>query len=176
MKINIRQESKKDHKIVFNIIECAFRNEKNSDHKEQHLVNRLRDSSAFIPELSLVAEANDQVLGHILLTKIKIINKEQEFDSLALAPVSVLPEFQNKGIGGKLIEAVHLKAKQLGYRSIIVLGHEKYYPKFGYKLLEQFGISLPFEVPKENALGIELVKNGLDGVNGIVRYPSAFNE
>ncbi len=176
MKIKIRQEAKKDRSAVFDLIEKAFRNEKYSDHKEQYLVTKLRGSSAFIPELSLVAEDEKQILGHILLTKIKIINKDQEFDSLALAPVSVLPDFQNKSIGRKLIEEAHLKARQLGYTSIIVVGHKNYYPKFGYKLLDQFRISLPFEAPKENALGIELVKNGLDGVNGIVRYPSVFNE
>ncbi|WP_010227285.1 GNAT family N-acetyltransferase [Gillisia marina] len=176
MKIKIRQEVKKDRSAVFDLIEKAFRNEKYSDHKEQYLVTRLRDSSAFTPELSLVAEAEKEILGHILLTKIKIINKDKAFDSLALAPVSVLPDFQDKGIGSKLITEAHAIARQLGYNSIIVVGHKNYYPKFGYKMLKLFGISVPFEVHEENAMGIELVKKGLYGVDGIVRYPSEFYE
>lgn len=83
-----------------------------SDHSEQYLVERLRNSEAFIPELSIVAEINQKVAGHILLSRIKIVNNEnKEFESLALAPVSVLPEYQGKGIGGKLIETAHKKLR-----------------------------------------------------------------
>ncbi|WP_439128249.1 GNAT family N-acetyltransferase [Polaribacter sp.] len=172
----IRQETKIDHKVVFNLIKSAFKNAEFADHTEQFLVEKLRKSDAFIPELSLVAEIDKKIVGHILLTKLKVRNDVKEFDSLALAPVSVLPEFQKKGIGAKLIVQSHEKAKKLGYKSVIVLGHEKYYPKFGYKQAHKFGIKLPFEVPKENCMAIELVKNGLKGVTGMVEYPKEFNE
>ena len=168
----IRQETHKDFKAVFNLIEEAFKTEKYSDHKEQFLVERLRKSAAFIPELSLVAEIDGKIVGHILITKLKI----NEFDSLALAPVSVLPEFQGKGIGGKLIIESHKKAKELGYQSIVLLGHETYYPRFGYERADKYGIELPFEVPKENCMVIELTKNGLKGVSGMVVYPNEFGE
>lgn len=172
----IRQENKKDHKAVFNLIEKAFKAEELSDHSEQFLVERLRKSDAFIPDLSLVAEMDGKIVGHILLTKLKIRDKSNEFISLALAPVSVLPEFQGKGIGGKLIVEAHRVARILGYQSVILLGHEKYYPKFGYKQADQFGIELPFDVPKENSMAIELIENGLSGVSGMVEYPRAFSE
>ena len=176
MRITIRKEESKDFKAVFNLIEKAFKSEQMSDHKEQFLVERLRKSKAFIPELSIVAEIEGKIVGHILTTKLKIKNKENEFNSLALAPVSVLPEFQGKGIGGKLILESHKIAKGLGYKSIILLGHEKYYPKFGYKQAHEFGVELPFEVPKENCMAIELIENGLKNVSGIVEYPKEFNE
>lgn len=176
MKIILRQEETKDFKAVFNLIEKAFESEPMSNHQEQFLVERLRKSQAFIPELSIVAEINDQIVGHILLTQLKIKNGQQEFDSLALAPVSVLPEFQGKGIGGALIKEAHKKAKALGNQSIVLLGHEKYYPQFGYKPADQFGIKLPFEVPKENCMVIELVENGLAGISGVVEYPKAFSK
>ncbi|MEM0991954.1 MAG: N-acetyltransferase [Bacteroidota bacterium] len=147
-----------------------------SDHKEQFLVERLRKSSAFISELSMVAEVGGKIVGHILLTKLKIKQETNEFDSLALAPVSVLPEFQGKGIGGKLILESHKKAKALGHKSIVLLGHEKYYPRFGYEQAAKYGIELPFEVPKENCMVIELVENGLNGVRGMVEYPKEFSE
>lgn len=174
--MKIRQENKNDYKEVFHLIEEAFRKVEFTDHKEQFLVERLRNSDAFIPELSLVAEIDSKIVGHILLTKLKIRDKSKEFNSLALAPVSVLPQFQGKGIGGKLILEAHKTAKELGYKSIILLGHEKYYPKFGYKQADKFGIELPFEVPKENCMAIELIENGLNGVRGMVEYPKEFYE
>ena len=140
------------------------------------LVEKLRKSEAFVPELSLVAEIENNIVGHILLTKIKIKTSDDEITSLALAPVSVLPEFQGKGIGGKLIKEAHQRAKDLGYQSIILLGHENYYPRFGYKLAEEFGISLPFDVPKENCMAIELEPNALKNIRGEVVYPKEFYE
>ncbi len=175
--MKIRQENPNDYKTVCNLIEKAFKEEKLTDHKEHFLVERLRKSDAFIPELSLIAEVDNKIIGHILLTKLKIRNElNKEFDSLALAPVSVLPEFQGKGVGGKLIVEAHTVAKTLGYQSIILLGHEHYYPKFGYQQADTFGIELPFQVPKENCMAIELVENGLSDVSGMVEYPKAFSE
>ena len=174
MELTIRKENAEDYKTVFNIIEKAFENEQMSDHKEQFLVEKLRRSKAFVPELSMVAETENKIVGHILLTKLKIKNAENEFDSLALAPVSVLPEYQGKGIGGMLIKEAHKKAIELGHKSIILLGHENYYPRFGYERTDKYGIELPFDVPKENCMVIELVENGLNGVNGMVEYPKEF--
>ena len=176
MEIIIRQENESDHHAVFGLIEKAFEKLEFSDHLEHFLVQRLRKSTAFVPELSIVAEIDNTIVGHILLTKLKIKNGPDEYDSLALAPVSVLPQYQDKGIGGILIQEAHKKARDLGYRSIVLLGHEKYYPKFGYKQADSFGIELPFDVPKENCMAIELVENGLDGVYGTVEYPKEFGE
>jgi predicted N-acetyltransferase YhbS len=176
MKLKIRPETKNDYKEVFNVVENAFKGTDFADNTEQFLVERLRKSYAFIPELSMVAEINGKIVGHILLTKLKIKNQTNEFASLALAPISVLPEFQGKGIGGKLILESHKKAKELGHKSIVLLGHENYYPRFGYERADKYGIELPFDVPKENCMVIELVENGLNGVNGMVKYPKEFNE
>jgi len=176
MHITIREENKKDYLLIFDLIEKAFKDQEFSDHQEHYLVEKLRKSKAFVPGLSLVAEIENTLVGHILLTEIKIITSDDEITSLALAPVSVLPEFQGKGIGGKLINEAHQKATDLGYKSVILLGHEKYYPRFGYKLAEEFGISLPFDVPKENCMAIELQPNALKNIRGEVAYPKEFFE
>ncbi|SOE20277.1 Predicted N-acetyltransferase YhbS [Spirosomataceae bacterium TFI 002] len=176
MEIKLRQEKPSDFKAVFDLIEKAFRTEKFSDHKEQFLVERLRQSAAFIPELSIVAETEGKIVGHVLFTKLKIKNDENEFESLALAPVSVLPAYQRQGIGGKLIEHGHILAKKLGFSSIVLLGHEDYYPRFGYERADKYGISLPFEVPKENCMVKTLTKKGLEAVSGMVVYPEEFND
>ncbi|WP_330747341.1 GNAT family N-acetyltransferase [Chryseobacterium sp. CP-77] len=173
--ITIRQEEKKDHQQVFQLTEEAFSEMEHSDHQEQFLVEKLRKSDAFIPELSLVAEdENGRIAGHILFTKIKIVNEEKSFESLALAPVSVKPEFQNQGIGTKLILEGHRIAKELGYKSVILIGHEKYYPRFGYKKTSNFGVSFPFDIPEENGMAVELVKDGLKDRKGVVKYPHEF--
>ncbi len=173
--MRIRQEEEKDYQKVSELIEEAFKGVEYSDHQEHFLVERLRKSEAFIPELSLVAEnEKGDVVGHILFTKLKIENGSETFESLALAPVSVSLEFQNQGIGGQLIREGHLIAQKLGYQSVILIGHENYYPKFGYEKTSNFGISFLFEIPEENGMAIELVKDGLKNKKGMVKYPKEF--
>lgn len=174
--IDIRVEQELDHKIVEDVIENAFLNAEFTDHKEHNLVNKLRKSSEFIPELSLVAETDNKIVAHILFTKINIESNEEYFESLALAPLSVLPDYQNKGIGRALINYGFEVAKNLGYESVVVLGHENYYPKFGFKKASEFNIKAPFEVPDEVFMALELKENGLKNVSGIVRYSNAFFE
>ncbi|NDW10011.1 GNAT family N-acetyltransferase [Dysgonomonas sp. 520] len=168
----IRQELEKDYPAVKKLVKAAFADELHSDHKEHELVEKLRQTDAFVPPLSLVAVLEKKIVGYILLSEITV--GESNFTSLAMAPVAVLPEFQNQGIGSLLIREAHEKAKDLGYTSVILLGHKDYYPKFGYKPLGDFGIQLPFDVPQEYAMGLELVSNALNGISGRVHYPPAF--
>lgn len=170
----VRQEQEKDHSQVFKVVENAFKNVEHSDHQEQFLVEKLRKSDAFIPELSIVAEIDNKIVGHILFTKLSVRNDSESFTSLALAPVSVEPEYQGKGIGNQLINYGHKIARELGYESVILIGHENYYPKFGYKKTSNFGISFPFDIPEENGMALELVEDGLKNINGIVTYPKEF--
>ena len=172
--IVIRQETAADQAVVYALVKEAFRGEEQSDHLEQELVDNLRRSESFIPELSLVAELDGVIVGHILVTRIKIRNDEASFDSLALAPVSVLPEYQRQDIGGKLIRAAHKIARELGHESVVLVGHKDYYPRFGYRLCELFDIKIPFDAPPEYCMAIELTPNALKHVSGTVVYDPAF--
>lgn len=156
------------------MIEEAFKDDPIGDHTEHHLVNRLRRADAFIPELSLVAELNGKIVAHIMLTRILIKNDNQSHSSLSLAPVSVHPALQGKGKGGSLIRKAHEVAISPGHKSIILIGHKDYYPRIGYKKASIFGVKLPFNVPDEYCMAIELVVGGLSGVNGIIEYPGEF--
>lgn len=118
---------------------------------------------------------DDKLLGHILLTKVQILDGEKAFETLALAPVSVLPEHQGKGIGSALIIASFERAKQLGFSSVIVLGHPAYYPKFGFEPASRWNIRAPFEVPEEAFMAIELVPGALANVSGVVQYADEFS-
>lgn len=178
MNFVIRQEQIKDYSETEKVVELAFANAEHSDGTEHTLVARLRKSDAFVPELSIVAinEHNSSIIGHILLTKINIVSDNQTAESLALAPLSVLPEYQRKGVGKQLIHEALDKAKELGYHSVVVLGHPEYYPKFGFKKASLWGIKAPFEVPDEALMAIELYENALDNVSGVIEYSSAFFE
>lgn len=176
MNINIRKENVEEKEIIYNLIKEAFKGEAHSDGGEQDLVNRLRHSSSYIPQLSLVALEGEKIVGHIMFTKISIENKENKVAGLALAPLAVLPEYQKKGIGSNLIKEVLKIAKDLGYKSVVVLGSEQYYPKFGFKEAIDFGVKPPFEVPSKNFMVIELEKNSLKDVEGIVVYAKEFFE
>ncbi|MFE7064322.1 GNAT family N-acetyltransferase [Sutcliffiella sp. NPDC057660] len=175
MNIMVRQEIPSDYPSTERVIQKAFANVEVSDKTEHDMVARLRRSEAFVPELSLVAE-DEEIVGHILLTKVKIKKEEYSTESLALAPVSVLPEYQNKGVGTRLMSEALKVAKESGFQSVIVLGHPAYYPKFGFKPASLWGIKAPFEVPDEVFMALELKENALDGVSGVVEYPRAFFE
>ncbi|MEK4427413.1 GNAT family N-acetyltransferase [Solibacillus sp. FSL K6-1523] len=177
MEFLIRPEHAEEYSTTEEVIRNAFLDEEYSDQKEHLLVNRIRQSDAFIPELSLVAINEDkEIIGHILLSKITIINGDNIADSLALAPVCVAPDHQKKGIGSQLIQEALKVAKELGNQSVIVLGHKDYYPKFGFKQASSWNIRAPFEVPSEVFMALELAENSLQNVQGIVHYSEAFSE
>ncbi|PGK37531.1 GNAT family N-acetyltransferase [Bacillus anthracis] len=171
--VTIRQEQKNDYRKTEEVVKEAFLHEEFSDKKEHELVRRIRECDVFIPELSIVA-IDEEIVGHIMLSKITIEQDGTSEESLALAPVSVARGHQKKGIGGKLIAYALEKAKDLGYGSVVVLGHSEYYPKFGFKKASEWNIKAPFEVPEEVFMVKELTENSLRGVEGIVQYSSAF--
>ncbi|CAM4021028.1 GNAT family N-acetyltransferase [Bacillus paramycoides] len=172
--VTIRQEQQNDYSKTEEVVKQAFLNEEFSDKTEHELVSRIRKCDAFIPELSIVA-VDKEIVGHIMLSKITIEQDGTSVESLALAPVSVAPSHQKKGIGGKLIAAALEKAKELGYGSVVVLGHQEYYPKFGFKKASDWNIKAPFEVPDEVFMAMELRENALQGVEGVVQYSEAFS-
>lgn len=167
--MNIRQEKITDYDTVYQMIKVAFENAEHSDGNEQDLVVALRKSKSFIPELSLVAIEDNNIVGHILFTKALVGNVEV----LALAPLSVLPKYQNQGIGLALIKQGHMIASHLGYEYSVVLGHSKYYPKAGYVPASKYGIQAPFEVDDESFMAICFSEKA-DKLNGFIQYDKAF--
>lgn len=165
----IRQEQTADYDSVYQIVKKAFESAEHCDGNEQDLVVALRKSKSFIPELSLVAIEDGKMVGHILFTKASVNHMEV----LALAPLSVLPEYQNRGIGLSLIKEGHKIAAELGYKYSVVLGHSNYYPKAGYVRASQYGIKAPFEVEDESFMAVCLSAN-MDKLNGVIEYDKAF--
>lgn len=156
--MKIRQEIPDDYPAVYTVIQAAFAAAAHSDGTEQGL-----------PALSLVAEQDGQVIGHILFSRVDIGGQA----ALALAPLAVLPAFQRQGVGSALVQAGHRIAAGLGYSYAVVLGSETYYPRFGYRPAGAFGIAAPFAAPPENFMAIRL-RDDAPAVHGVVRYDPAF--
>lgn len=165
----IRRETMNDHEEVYRLISEAFAAAEHADGNEQDLVAALRKGNAFIPELSLVAETDKKLVGHILFTKAKVGNDIV----LVLAPLSVKPQYQKQGIGTALINEGHKIARQLGYQHTLVLGSAAYYPRFGYVSAEQLGIEVPEGIPSENFMAMKLQENA-KVICGPVSYAEEF--
>ncbi|MCL6442726.1 MAG: N-acetyltransferase [Alicyclobacillus sp.] len=143
---------------------------------EAKLVEAIRESDYFVPELSLVAVTDrNQVIGHILFSIVGIETKTGIVPTLALAPMAVLPEYQNQGIGSALVKAGLERAAELGFEHVVVLGHPNFYPKFGFVPSKTKGIQSPFKVPDEVFMVYETAPGTLDPIDGIVKYPPAFD-
>lgn len=167
--MDIRQEQPSDCKAVYEVVEAAFATAEHSDGHEQDLVTALRHSPSFVSELSLVAEIAGEIVGHILFTKVTVGGRTE----LALAPLSVLSDYQRQGIGRALMVEGHRIAKELGFDYSIVLGHPQYYPKAGYLPASRYGIKAPFEVPDENFMALKL-SFFAEPVHGTVEYDASF--
>lgn len=167
--VNIRvedSESLEERLQIRRINEAAFGGADEAD-----LVDKLRtDGHALI---SLVAELDAGLVGHILFSRMWIRNQAGAFVSaVALAPVAVLPEHQRRGLGGRLVRHGLELLRARGERIAIVVGHPDYYPRFGFSTEKARSLESPF--PAEAFMAIELSTGALDGVQGSVVYPSAF--
>ena len=140
---------------------------------EAELVKKIRAEKTYNPELELVAVEEYQVVGHTLLSEVAVGEGENN-TGLALAPIAVRPGLQKKGIGTALIREAEVRAKNLGYYYISILGSPEYYGKFGYQPASEFGITAPFEVPDEAFLVKALELDALENVSGVLRYTKAF--
>lgn len=169
--MQICQETPKDYKEVYALVKNAFATAERSCGIEQELVEKLRKGKSFVPELSLVAEFDNCLVGHILFTE-GLVGTEKV---LILAPLAVLPEYQRQGIGQALIKKGHKIAKKLGYSYVVVTGSEKYYPKAGYKPAAKFGIEISanIAIAPVNVMAVCL-REGANILSGIFKFPKEF--
>jgi putative acetyltransferase len=123
-------------------------------------------------EVSVVAEKDGEVVGHVLFSRMTLMFDDRTVRTLALAPVAVLPENQNDGIGAKLIRDGLGRAASAGWEAVIVLGHAKYYPRFGFDPAAVKHIASPYKSP--NLMGLELKAGALRGQGGKMLYPPPF--
>jgi len=162
----IREEVKEDFGEIYDLVKVAFETAKVTNGKEQDYVNQLRKNENYIPELALVAEEDGKLVGHIMLTRMQIIDGDSKYETLLLGPISVLLEFRNKGIGSQLIKESFRRAKQMQYGSVVLVGDPAYYHRFGFRPSVDFNIKYAHPIPDENVMACELIPNALQGVRG----------
>lgn len=161
----VRLEEPRDIPVIRTINRDAFGR---SD--EAGLVDRLRDEGVVL--VSLIAEEQDRAVGHILFSRMWIDTSAVAVPAVALAPMAVLPADQRRGVGQLLVRRGLDLLRARGERIVIVLGHPEYYPRFGFSVEAARCLKSPF--PADAFMALVLSAGALDGIEGRVRYATAF--
>jgi putative acetyltransferase len=167
--IIIRSEQSEDIAVIHQINEQAF-----GQPAEANLVDALRRNGK--ARLSLVAEDNGRVIGHILFSPVTIETAGASMAGIGLAPLAVSPERQNEGIGSLLVEEGLRRCREVGYPFMVVLGHPNYYPRFGFVPASRFNVKSEYDVRDEVFMIQELQQSSLLGIAGTAKYQHEFNE
>jgi putative acetyltransferase len=165
--LNLRPEQPQDIAAIHRVNALAFGRPAEAD-----LVDALRANSKTL--LSLVAEQDQQIVGHIFFSPVVIDSGSVQYPAVGLAPLAVLPICQRQGIGSKLVQAGLAELTRQGYTAVVVLGHPTYYPRFGFIPSVKFGIRWENDVPENVFMAVELQPAALAGHSGIVRYSPEF--
>ncbi len=168
--IKVRAETPDDFSAIDVVNLSAFQGE-----AEAQLVSELRSSAGFIPDLSLVAELNGRIVGHVVLSKVRLVSENAEHEILALGPMSVVPSQSHRGIGSELIDAAVARARALCYGAIVVAGHPDYYLRFGFKPAADWSVTSNLSIPDDALTAMELVEGALAG-GGEVQYPDLYRK
>jgi putative acetyltransferase len=168
MLINIRQEQPEDIAAIRSLNIEAF-----GRPQEANLIEMLRTSGGIL--LSLVAANEDQIVGHILYSPVTVGSGEKKIAGAGLGPMAVLPEYQRRGIGAKLIEFGTKRLKQSGCPFIVVLGHAEYYPRFGFRAASEYGLKCEWNVPDNAFMALVLDESKISGLSGLAKYQGEFS-
>ncbi|MBI5949902.1 MAG: N-acetyltransferase [Chloroflexi bacterium] len=169
--VTVRAETEADHAAIARVVGAAF----SPGEGEVRLVDAIRRAPGFDPRLSLVAEDDGAVIGHLLFSPCLIETATGGIPALALAPLAVIPGHERSRAGTALMQEGLAEAARLGHRIVIVLGHPKYYRRFGFRPARPRGVAAPWPVPDAVFQVLELAPGALEGVAGTVRYPAAFD-
>ncbi len=164
---HLRLERPEDYRLVEELTREAFWGTNNPSCDEHLLVHKLRKVPAFIPELDFVAEVDGKIVGNIMYSKAKIVDEaSREHEVITFGPISVLPQYQNKGIGKMLLRHTIVEAKRLGYRAIVFFGHPDYYPRVGFRRAEEFSITTASGKNFDAFMAMPLYDGAFDGITG----------
>ena len=172
--IKLRLEKAKDRRIVEELTREAFWNIHVPGADEHLLVHNLRNTKEFVRDLDFVAIVDEKITGNIVYVETKITGAGKEHTVFTFGPVSVLPEYQNKGIGAKLINHTIKLSKSMGYRAIIIYGDPEYYKRFGFRESKKFNITNTEGKFPAALLALELFPKALDGINGAFSEGKAY--
>ena len=141
MDIKLRIEQSSDYHETENITREAFWNHYSPGCDEHYLLHIMRNHPKFVPELDIVAEHNNKIVGNVVCLKSFIMADDgNQYEVLSLGPISVLPEYQQQGIGGRMIALTKKLASEMGFRAILLCGDPDYYLRQGFIPAETLGI------------------------------------
>ena len=168
--IEIREEKQEDYDAVRVVNDLAF-----GQPEEGYIVDKLRGACKEV--VSLVAVSGEKIIGHIFFSPAAITHDGAHVIGMGLAPMAVLPKFQKQGIGSLLVKEGIRRIKKIDCPFIIVLGHEHYYPRFGFERASIYGVKAQWDgVPDEAFMILVLNKSTMAGVSGVAKYRSEFDE
>ncbi len=174
--ITIRNETQADYKQVEDMTRKAFWNLYVPGCMEHYLVHIMRDHQDFLPELDLVMELDQQIIGNMMYTKAKLIDEDgNEKSILTFGPISILPEYQRKGYGKKLMEYSFEKASALGYDAIVIFGNPANYVSRGFKSCKKYNVCLEDGTFPAAMLVKELRPGALDGRKWVYHQSPVFD-
>lgn len=176
--MNITLEKKEHYKEVENLTREAFWDVYKPGCDEHLILHKLRDTKSFINELDYVVIEDNKIIANIIYTKMYNEKGEMLNDVIALGPISVHPEYQGKGIGKKLIEVSLERAKELGYKAVLITGNDKFYKPLGFEAAYKYGITLPgmsIEDKAEFFMAMELEEGYLANHSGVYDFDKTFN-
>jgi putative acetyltransferase len=165
--LKIRKSIESDKLEIENIHTKAFGEKKGAEIADL-VKGALFNDKTVIPLLSLVTIEGKKIVGHILYTTVEIIQTMESVSAQILAPLAIIPDFQNKGIGAQLIKEGLNQLKDLGVALVFVLGHPGYYPRSGFTPAGVFGFEAPYHIPEEHA-GAWMVQELCFGVIGRIK-------
>lgn len=167
MEIELRNERFSDYPETENVVREAFWNRYSPGCYEHYLIHIMRYSRAFVPQLDFVAVFDDKIVGNIVFLKSVIqADTGKEYEVLSLGPISVLPEYQNMGIGKRLIDHTRNLAKCMGFRAILLCGDPDYYLRRGFVPAETLGIRTVDDMYADALHVCELYENALSDARG----------
>ena len=166
--MQIRQAKIGDYRGIYRLVKTAFAAAKVSDGTEQDLVLALRAGTGYIPPLELVAEQENGLAGHVMLTRLGLTETNRDVRALLLAPLCVHPEEQARGVGGALVRTGFDRARQLGYEAAFLVGDPAYYSRFGFRPVEQLGLHNASCIPAPYVQGVALREGALDRLRAAV--------
>ena len=166
--MTIRQEKTADYDKVCELIKKSFATNSDDDGTTHDYLNELRSKDCFIPELSLIAEENCEIIGQIVLYKTNIITDNNKITELVLSPICVSPDYFLRGIARTMAEKSFEIAKSLGYKAVFLCGDPKIYRRLGFSPTYEYNIYHITDKNAEWCMVRELISGALDGISGTV--------
>lgn len=164
MHILIREEQPQDFKAAETVAREAFWNLYVPGCNEHYLLHTMRNHHDFITELSMVAVLDQQIVGQIAYTKSLLsCDGEPQLDSITFGPLSILPAYQGKGIGTRLVQQSLQKAQRLGHSVVVISGYPQHYCKYGFRSGKDLGVSDADGRYPYSLLALELASGALKG-------------